>query len=39
MNSLANHYAQIEDDFGEYKNKLFAIINAIYYFLDEYSKK
>ena len=39
MNSLANHYAQIEDDFGEYKNKLFAIINAIDYFLDEYSKK
>ena len=39
MNSLVNHYAQIEDDFSEYKNKLFAIINAIDYFLDEYSKR
>ena len=38
MNSLVNHYAQMEDDFSEYKNKLFAIINDIDYFLDEYSK-
>ena len=39
MSSLANHYAQWEDDFNEYKYKLFNIINAIDYFLDEYSKK
>ena len=39
INSLANHYAQWEDDYSEYKNKLFAIINAVDYFLDKYSKK
>ena len=39
INSLANHYAQWEDDYREYKNKLFAIINAVDYFLDKYSKK
>ena len=39
MNSLANHYAQWEDDYSEYKYKLFNIINATDYFLDEYSKK
>ena len=39
MSSLVNHYAQWEDDFGEYKYKLFNIINAnIINFLDEYSK-
>ena len=39
INSLVNHYAQMEDDYSEYKYKLFDIINAIDYFLDEYSKK
>ena len=39
MNSLVNHYAQMEDDYSEYKSKLFNIINAIDYFLYEYSKK
>ena len=39
MNSLVNHYAQMEDDYSEYKCKLFDIINAIDYFLYEYSKK
>ena len=39
INSLVNHYAQWEDDYSEYKNKLFDIINAIDYFLYEYSKK
>ena len=39
MSSLVNHYAQWEDDYNEYKYKLFNIINAIDYFLDEYSKK
>ena len=39
MSRLVNHYAQWEDDYSEYKYKLFDIINAIAYFLDEYSKK
>ena len=39
INSLVNHYAQMEDDYSEYKYKLFDIINAIDYFLYEYSKK
>ena len=39
IGSLVNHYAQWEDDYSEYKYKLFNIINAIDYFLDEYSKK
>ena len=39
INSLVNHYAQMEDDYSEYKCKLFDIINAIDYFLYEYSKK
>ena len=39
MSSLVNHYTQWEDDFGEYKYKLFNIITAnIINFLDEYSK-
>ena len=29
----------MEDDYTEYKNKLFDIINAIDYFMHEYSKK
>ena len=39
MNSLVNHYAQMEDDYSEYKCKLFNIINTIDYFFYEYSKK
>ena len=39
MNSLVNHYAQMEDDYREYKFKLFDIINATDYFLYEYTKK
>ena len=39
ISSLVNHYAQWEDDYSEYKNKLFDIINAVDYFLYEYSKK
>ena len=39
INSLVNHYTQWEDDYSEYKNKLFDIIIAIDYFLYEYSKK
>ena len=39
MSSLVNHYAQWEDDYSEYRYKLFNIINTIDYFLDEYSKK
>ena len=38
-NSLVNHYVQWKDDYSEYNNKLFAIINAVDYFLYEYSKK
>ena len=33
INSLVNHYPQMEDYYGEYKCKLFDIINAIHYFL------
>ena len=39
INSFVQHYAQMEDDYNEYKCKLFDIVNAIDYFLDEYSKK
>ena len=39
INSLVNHYAQMEDDYSEYKCKLFGIVDAIDYLLDEYSKK
>ena len=39
MISFVNHYAQWEDDYSEYRDKLFNIINTIDYFLDEYSKK
>ena len=39
INSLVNHYAQMEDDYSEYKCKLFGIVAAIDYLLDEYSKK
>ena len=39
INSFVQRYAQMEDDYNEYKCKLFDIVNAIDYFLDEYSKK
>ena len=39
INSFVNHYAQMEDDYSEYKYKLFDIINAVDYFVYEYSKK
>ena len=39
INSFVNHYAQMVDDYSEYKCKLFDIINAVDYFLYEYSKK
>ena len=39
IDDIVHHYAEMEDDYSEYKNKLFDIINAIDYFLYEYSKK
>ena len=39
INSFAEHYAQMEDDYNECKCKLFDIINDVDYFLYEYSKK
>ena len=39
IDDIVHHYAEIEDDFSKYKYKLFNIINAIEYFLYEYSKK
>ena len=39
INCSVNHYAQMEDDYSEYKSKLFDIINAVDYFLYEYSRK
>ena len=33
INSLVNHYAQMEDDYSQYRCKLIDIINAIHYFL------
>ena len=39
INSFIEHYAQMEDDYNENKCKLFDIVNAIDYFLDEYSKE
>ena len=36
---IVHHYANMENDFSEYKYKLFNVINAIEYFLYEYSKK
>ena len=39
INSFVKHYAQMEDDYNEYKCKLFDIIHAVDYFLYEYSKK
>ena len=39
INSFVEHYTQMEDDYSEYKCKLFDIINAVDYFLYVYSKK
>ena len=39
INSFVEDYAQMEDDYTEYKNKLFDITNAVDYFVHEYSKK
>ena len=39
INSFIKHFAQMEDDYSEYKSKLFDIINAVDYFLYEYSRK
>ena len=32
IDDILHHYAEIEDDFSEYKYKLFNIINAFEYF-------
>ena len=39
INSFVEDYAQMEDDYTEYKNKLFGITNAVDCFVHEYSKK
>ena len=39
INNFVKHYAEMEGDYSEYKCKSFDIVNAIDYFLDEYSKK
>ena len=39
INSFIKHFAQMEDDYSEYKSKLFDIINTVDYFLYEYSRK
>ena len=39
INIYVEHYAQMEDNYNEYKCKLFGIINAVDYFLFEYSEK
>ena len=33
INSFVEHYAQMEDDYNEYENKIFDIINAVDYFV------
>ena len=38
INNLVNHYIEMDENF-EYRSKLFDIVNAIDYFLCEYSKK
>ena len=38
INSLVKHYSEINEN-SEYRSKLFDIVNAIDYFLYEYSKK
>ena len=39
INSFVNHGIFIMDENSEYRPKLIDIVNAIDYFLDEYSKK
>ena len=39
INNFVNHEIFIMNEGSEYKSKLIAIVNAIDYFLDEYSKK
>ena len=39
IGDIVYHYAEMEDNSNEQKRKLFDIINAIDYFLYEYSKK
>ena len=38
-NSFVNHYIFIMNEDSEYSSKLIDIVNAIDYFLDEYSEK
>ena len=33
INSFVEHYAQMEDNYNEYENKIFDIINAVDYFV------
>ena len=39
IEDIVHHYTEMEDGFSEYKYQSFNIINAIEYFLYEYSKK
>ena len=39
ISNIAHHYTNMKDDFSEHQYKLFNIVNAIEYFLYEYSKK
>ena len=38
INSFVNHDIEMDEN-SEYRSKLIGIVNAIDYFLDEYSKK
>ena len=38
INNLVKHYIEMDEN-SEYRSKLFDIVNAIAYFLYEYSKK
>ena len=39
IDDIVHHYAEMENNSNEYKYKLFNIIDAIDYFLHQYSKK
>ena len=39
VDDIVHHYAEMENNSNEYKQKLFNIIDAIDYFLYQYSKK
>ena len=39
IDDIVHHYAEMENNSNEYKHKLFNIIDAIDYFLYQYSKK